>query len=217
VAHLARRIPREGTLLSRADLVQEGAVGLATAAERYDPAHGVRFGAFARWYVIDALRAAAARSRQGVRLSVPAHRRLRTMQRGERRLTAGLGRTPAARELAHSLGWSERDVHELRRVAAGPVSLDAPLGDDEGRVVADLLVAPQEDPATEPEIDKASLRAAVGELPPAERQVVHLRYGLDGEPPRTAAEVARELRAGERRVASIEAQALRRLRATTAF
>jgi RNA polymerase primary sigma factor len=216
VAHLARQMPREGTLLSLGDLVQEGAIGLATAAGRYDPGVGPRFGTFARWYVIDALRAAAARGRTGVRLPVAAHRRLRELQRAERRLGAELRRAPAAAELAAALDVPVAEVDDLRRVASGPVSLDAPApGQEDGASLGALLAAAEDLPAGAP-VDPGALRAAVRGLPARERRVIALRYGLDGDPPCTQAEIGRAMHAGERRVAAVERQALRRLRATVA-
>jgi RNA polymerase primary sigma factor len=216
VVHLARRVPRAGTLLSLSDLVQEGSVGLATAVDRYDPTIGPRFGAFARWYILDALREATARGRRGVRLPVQAHRRLRMLQQAETRLTTELRRVPTTDELADDLATTPVEIHDLRRVATAPLSLDTPTDSEDGALLADLLPA---DPAERPEdrpLDVTALRVAVQDLPRTEQQVIALRFGLDGNPPRTFAEVGRLLHAEPRRVVAVERRALRRLRAAGA-
>jgi RNA polymerase primary sigma factor len=200
VVHVAKRYQRDDHGLTLPDLVQEGTLGLVRAVEKFDHRRGHRFSTYAV-----------------IRLPVHMTRRLRELDREERRLAAELGREPSAAEVADALDWLPEEVAQARELRRSTVSLDEPVGSPDGSPLAlGALIAEDADRGPDARAAAAALRsevrAALHVLSPRERAVVAARYGLDGVPA-TVAETARRLglRAGD--VRRLEDLALRKLRA----
>jgi RNA polymerase primary sigma factor len=217
VVHVAKRYQREDHGLTLADLVQEGALGLVRAVEKFDHRRGLRFSTYAVIWIRQAIGRAIEVKGRAIRLPVHMSRRLRELDREERRLQAELGREPLPDELADALGWLPEDVAQARELRRATVSLDEPVGEAEGRPLAlGALIAEDADRGPDVRAAAAALRsdvrAALRLLSPRERAVVALRYGIDDDPA-TVAETARRLglRAGD--VRRLEDLALRKLRA----
>jgi RNA polymerase primary sigma factor len=217
VVHVAKRFQRDDHGMSLPDLVQEGSLGLLRAVEKFDHRRGFRFSTYAVIWIRQAIGRAIEDKGRTIRLPVHMGRRLRTLDREERRLRAELGRDPSPAELAGELEWLPEDVVHARDMRRTTLSLDEPIGQSDGSPLAlGALIA--EDPDEAPEAratlaaTRADVRAALRLLSPRERAVVEVRYGLD-EDPASVAETARRLglRAGD--VRRLEELALRKLRA----
>jgi RNA polymerase primary sigma factor len=149
---------------------------------------------------------------------MPVHvvEKLNKIARTERKLLSELGREPTSAELARELDIDVDEIEQIRRSAQAPVSLEKPVGDEEesefGHFIADSSV-PRPDEVAETTIRQETLRRALEMLSYRERRVLEMRYGLDGEPPRTLDEVGRAFNVTRERVRQIEHQSLRKLQA----
>jgi RNA polymerase primary sigma factor len=149
---------------------------------------------------------------------MPVHvvEKLNKISRAERKLIGELGHDPSADEIARELDIDREEVEQIRRSAQAPVSLEKPVGDEEesefGHFLADQSVA-LPDEAAETTLRKETLKRILGALSPRERRVLELRYGLDGQHPRTLDEVGRTFNVTRERVRQIENQSLKKLQA----
>jgi RNA polymerase primary sigma factor len=149
---------------------------------------------------------------------MPVHvvEKLNKIHRSERKLRAELSREPTAHEIAMDLELTFEEVEQIRRSAQTPVSLEKPVGDEEesefGHFLTDETI-PLPDEAAETALRREALRSILGSLSQRERQVLELRYGLDGQQPRTLDEVGRTFNVTRERIRQIEHQSLKKLRA----
>ena len=160
----------------------------------------MRFATYAAWWIRSAMLLAVREQGGAVRLNGPAARRAAEL----RRARAELGADATRRTLAERLGWTEREVADLDRACARGEPLSDVLADDD---------APSPQDGAAREALRAPLHDALGDLPPAQRRVVELRFGLTETGPLTTREVARRLRTSAEKVRHVEDLALRRLRA----
>ena len=198
------------------DLVQEGNVGLIEAVERYDPRRGTRFSTHAVWWIKQTVSRAIENQARTVRLPVHVSTGLHHLRRVSDGLESRLQRRPTRLETAEQMGISLRKVRRLLQWQRKVVSLNAPVGDQEGSELADL-VQDEDVPLIEEALAQRQLwdsvhDAMAAQLSPREQQVLHLRFGLDGGQARTLEQVAEMFGVTRERVRQIEARALRRLR-----
>ena len=217
VVHVAKRYQRDDRGLTLPDLVQEGTLGLVRAVERFDHRRRHRFSTYAVIWIRQAISRAIEVKGRAIRLPVHMTRRLRELDREERRLLAELGREPSAAELGGALDWLPEEVAEARDQRRTTVSLDEAVGSPDGNPHAlGALIADDADHAPDARAVAAALRSdvrtALRLLSPRERAVVTLRYGIDDDPA-TVAETARRLRLRAGDVRRLEELALRKLRA----
>ena len=217
VVHIAKRYQRDDRGLTLPDLVQEGTLGLVRAVEKFDHRRRHRFSTYAVIWIRQAISRAIEVKGRAIRLPVHMTRRLRELDREERRLLAELGREPSAAELGGALDWLPEEVAEARDQRRTTVSLDEPVGSPDGNPHAlGALIADDADHAPDARAVAAALRSdvrtALRLLSPRERAVVTLRYGIDDDPA-TVAETARRLRLRAGDVRRLEELALRKLRA----
>jgi len=217
VVHVAKRYQRDDHGLTLPDLVQEGTLGLVRAVEKFDHRRRHRFSTYAVIWIRQAISRAIEVKGRAIRLPVHMTRRLRELDREERKLLAELGREPSAAELAGALDWLPEEVAEARDQRRTTVSLDEAVGSPDGNPHAlGALIADDADHAPDARAVAAALRSdvrtALRLLSPRERAVVTLRYGIDDDPA-TVAETARRLRLRAGDVRRLEELALRKLRA----
>ena len=142
--------------------------------------------------------------------------KLNRIMRAERKLRAEHGREPTSAEIAVELELGIEEVEQIRRTSQTPVSLEKPVGDDDesefGHFLADES-SPLPDELAETTLQREALRSILGALSERERMVLELRYGLDGQQPRTLDEVGRAFNVTRERIRQIEHQGLKKLRA----
>jgi RNA polymerase primary sigma factor len=213
VANIARNYPT--THMSYLDRVQEGTLGLIRAAEKYDYRKGFKFSTYATWWIRQAIARGMADKERTVRLPVHVVEKLNKIKKAERELLNVTGKDPTNEQIAERVGMEVSEVYEISRAAQAPVSLEKPVGDEDG-ILSDIIedknvVSPFEQ-ATE-NIKKEQLRKALGKLQERERTVIEMRYGLDDDTPSTLDEIGRRLDITRERVRQIEKHALNRLQA----
>lgn len=209
--------PWVGRGVSLMDLIAEGNLGLIRAVGKFDPERGLRFSTYAVWWIREAVQHAIMHQGRTVRLPVHVLRELAQVLRAERELAARHGSPPSLEQVAAAAGRSVSDVAELFRVGERVGSLDAAMESGERALIDHIQEGDEQaSGALASALGDGGLPSWLSALTERQRSVVQRRFGLDGTPVQSLAEIGRELGISRERARQIQEDALRRLRKMSA-
>lgn len=207
-SYRASRVPLE-------DLIQEGAIGLMTAAERYDAARGCRFSTYATQWIRQAIGRAVENKSRCIRLPAHISEALKQLERARTELRRELGEEPTTEQLADRTGLTSRKVHKLLNMVQEPVSLDAPVGAEETTSLGAILhdqTSPDPPSALLETETRFEIQEILASLDEREQAVMRMRFGFEGEEAAILQTIGERLCLSRERVRQIEVAAIRKLR-----